>query len=690
MARVLITHPQLGLGGSEARVAWLLQTLQQQHELVLLTMGSVQLNALDESCGTSLDPSRIRIMGHAGRYILDVVGHGDQARGALLARRARSIAKGFDLCVSAYNPLNFGRPAIQFVADFSFLPEVRRRFADGTSALDGVGGAKRHLRRLYSQATHALAGGASNEVEWMRRDLLVANSEYCERVLRQFAGITCGRIVYPPVPGPLGGPAVQDRELSVLSLGRIAADKHVREKIQIVKAVRQRGYDLRLRIVGGPVKGRYARSVWADVQRCEDFVTWHGPLRGVDKWKVIQQCRFGLHFRPGEAFGIAVVEMMRAGCVVLTHAEGFPAEMVNDPRLVFDDVESAIECLSSVLASMPLQLRYSAHLRKLGGAFGVDRFASQIQSLVAGALRGRRNWPSARAQSVSGGSVVRSEEGKPALPEGTEGRKTVTLLGCRVDCISLPGAVGKVEHWIERPKLPTKFVACTGFHGLWQAHQNHEFRQLLNQADLFIPDGVGAILLSRLMQTPLPERIPSIDLMTHILSRTVPRPYRSYFYGDSGAVLGRLIRRVGRQFPRHIIAGAYSPPYRPLSEPEVARHVRAINAAEPDILWVGLGLPKQEQWIARARHRLRVPVAVGVGANFKFLGGSVRRAPKLLGDMGFEWLWRLATEPRTVGRRCLIDGPRFLAYGVREATRGRRSSDRVARCEQASGQQPRD
>lgn len=94
--------------------------------------------------------------------------------------------------------------------------------------------------------------------------------------------------------------------------------------------------------------------------------------------------------------------------------------------------------------------------------------------------------------------------------------------------------------------------------------------------------------------------------------------------------------------------------------------IAKINDAKPDVLWVGLGLPKQERWIFEHREQLRVPVVVGVGAAFKFLAGTVRRAPAWVGDHGFEWLWRLAHEPKRIWRRVLIAGPQFVGHVVLE------------------------
>jgi N-acetylglucosaminyldiphosphoundecaprenol N-acetyl-beta-D-mannosaminyltransferase len=157
------------------------------------------------------------------------------------------------------------------------------------------------------------------------------------------------------------------------------------------------------------------------------------------------------------------------------------------------------------------------------------------------------------------------------------------------------------------------------------------------------------------------------------------RGYGSYFYGDTDETLFALQQRLGERYPGHRIAGVWSPPFRALSPEEDAADVARINAARPDVLWVGLGLPKQESWIHAHLDRLQVPVVVGVGAAFGFMSGQVSRVPAWIGDAGFEWVWRFVAEPRKLWRRDLIDGPRFVWHGLRESLSYRLGSSRAVR-----------
>ena len=137
------------------------------------------------------------------------------------------------------------------------------------------------------------------------------------------------------------------------------------------------------------------------------------------------------------------------------------------------------------------------------------------------------------------------------------------------------------------------------------------------------------------------------------------------FYGGRQEVLEAIKARAARDFPKLNIAYAYAPPFRELSEEEDAKVVAGINEATPDILFVGLGCPKQENWMAAHRGEVKA-VMVGVGAAFDFYAGNLREAPEWLSNIGLEWLFRLAMEPRRLWRRYLFLNPRFMWLAARQ------------------------
>lgn len=237
---------------------------------------------------------------------------------------------------------------------------------------------------------------------------------------------------------------------------------------------------------------------------------------------------------------------------------------------------------------------------------------------------------------------------------------SIQILGSRVHLVSVASTVDHIERWIETWDGRCHRVVVTGFHGLWEAHQNPGLRSVLNSAELWAPDGIAPVWVARLRGQRNVDRAPGAEIMREFFHRANQKGYRSYFYGDTDLTLSALRYTLSRDYPGHKVVGAFSPPFRPLTPSEDVAIVEGINAARPDVLWVGLGMPKQDIWIHQRLQRLNVPVAIGVGAAFAFVAGTVPRCPGWIGRTGFEWVYRFLKEPKKLWRRDLLDGPRFL------------------------------
>lgn len=197
------------------------------------------------------------------------------------------------------------------------------------------------------------------------------------------------------------------------------------------------------------------------------------------------------------------------------------------------------------------------------------------------------------------------------------------------------------------------------------ADQNRELRSLLRLASLNLPDGQSVVWASQLLHrgTPLPStRVYGPNLLLDVFALGRNTDVRHYLLGSTPQVLDRLWRELRRRFPGTRIVGTCSPPFGPLTAKELCRQVEDIRAAGADIVWVGLGTPKQDRWAADLCAHLPV-VAVAVGAAFDFIAGTKRQAPPWIQDKGLEWLFRLGCEPRRLWRRYLFGNTRFV-WGV--------------------------
>lgn len=253
------------------------------------------------------------------------------------------------------------------------------------------------------------------------------------------------------------------------------------------------------------------------------------------------------------------------------------------------------------------------------------------------------------------------------LPDLAE--PAVSILGSRVHVVSASRTADCIERWIEMRDGRCRQVIVTGFHGLLEAHKNPGVHAILNQAELWAPDGIAPVWLARLRGYRGSVRATGTEIMREFFFRAQGKGYSSYFYGDTEHTLAALAATVLRRYPGHRIAGTYSPPFRALTAAEDDAIIDRINAARPDVLWVALGLPKQDIWIHDRLQRLNVPVAIGVGAAFAFVAGTVSRCPDWIGNAGFEWVYRFLQEPKKLWHRDLIDGPRFLFHAGMELLR---------------------
>lgn len=234
----------------------------------------------------------------------------------------------------------------------------------------------------------------------------------------------------------------------------------------------------------------------------------------------------------------------------------------------------------------------------------------------------------------------------------------VNVLGVGVSALTMRQTLKLIDSWIAEAK--PRYICVTGVHGIMESQRDEALRRIHNSADLVTPDGMPLVWLSRLAGHKHVERVYGPDLLAACCEASESARYRHYFYGGAPGVPERLAVSLQRRFPRLIVAGAESPPFRPLTPAEDADAVRRINEAHPDIVWVGLGCPNQERWMNAHVGRLSAPVSIGVGAAFDFHAGVKRQAPRWMQRSGLEWVFRLASEPRRLGLRYLLNNPVFL------------------------------
>ncbi len=365
----------MGRGGSEATAMWALQALQDSHDITFVTASGLDWDALNLACDTSVDPEKITLH-RAPR--LPTVNSGTRLVNLQTARFERychAIGPDFDLCISTYNPIDFGKPGIQLIGDFSFSEEMRRRLCiHGEISFqhrDSI------VRKLYLAAANALRVRSRPLSE--RSDLVLANSNWAASQLEEYFGITAAPVIYPPVILPQPSRPCVRNPLGFVCLGRISPEKEVERIISILKTVRQQDYLIHLTLLGHLGDSVYEKKISTLVEKNCEWITAAGFVNPEEKQEILSQNSFALHACRIEAFGIAVAEMASMGCVPFVPASGGAGEIVGDPDLQFNTEAEAVEKILALLDDPEKAQQLRFHLSQEVAKFGPSVFMDELR-----------------------------------------------------------------------------------------------------------------------------------------------------------------------------------------------------------------------------------------------------------------------------------------------------------------------
>jgi N-acetylglucosaminyldiphosphoundecaprenol N-acetyl-beta-D-mannosaminyltransferase len=245
------------------------------------------------------------------------------------------------------------------------------------------------------------------------------------------------------------------------------------------------------------------------------------------------------------------------------------------------------------------------------------------------------------------------------IQNSTSGTKSrVNVLGVGISVLNLSIATQRI---LDAVKSRTKgFVCITGVHGVIESQSDVALRKIHNRAYLVTPDGMPMVWAGKLAGHREMGRVYGPDLMLEICRVSAEHNVKHFFYGGANNVAVELKVRLEKRYPGLNVVGTYEPPFRPLNDAEVRQLEEQVAQTQPDIFWVGLSTPKQEKFMAEFLPKLRATIMIGVGAAFDFHSGRVRQAPRWIQRSGFEWFYRLCSEPRRLWKRYLRNNPLFL------------------------------
>jgi glycosyltransferase involved in cell wall biosynthesis len=384
-AKVAVIHPGLGFGGSEAAVLWTIEALKAEYDVTLISMGDVDLERLNAYYGTSLatgDFSTRRVPLPWGfRNTSKFSG----LKGRFLQRYVRRVAPEFDVLISGYGPMDFGKPGVQIIADFSFVEDWRLELHPTFRTRKTWFYGDTLVRRTYLGICERIA---PVHPEAWKQNITLANSSWsAARLLKKYGILS--QVVYPPVSVDFPSTPSRDRDKGFVCLGRVSPEKCVHSVIAILQKVRERGHDVHLHILGGLDDSDYANQVRSLAERCREWVFLEGITLGDRKRELLAGHRFGINACPNEAFGIAVAEMVLAGCVVFVPNGGGQVEIINHPALIYQNDADAVEKIAAVLTHETEEEALRTYLRAGSKTFSVETFVGAVRRTIVELLQPR-------------------------------------------------------------------------------------------------------------------------------------------------------------------------------------------------------------------------------------------------------------------------------------------------------------
>ena len=561
-----------------------------------------------------------------------------------------------------------GVPVVQTVHNYRMICPAGNLFREGLPCEECVGTALawpslKHAcyRRSRAATTAVVAMNALHRELGTWRECVnafIAPSQFARQKLVE-GGLPAHKVfVKPHVVEPDPGCRTEAGEGAIF-VGRLAEEKGLRT---LLKAWRRTDRAMTLRIVGdGPLRA----ELEAECERLRLRNVWfEGELGRAEAIAAIRRSCFVI--APSECyetFSMTIAEAAACGVAAIASRHGALAEIVDERNtgLLFEagdegDLAATIDWAQRHAETMEEMGR--AARRKFEESFSSERNLPQLIAIYerAGACTGAPEHTREPMQLESADAEARGPRIQGSLQTR---RPSYSVLNVRVDATQIPDVIAQMKTWIAE-RNACRMIAVTGMHGVMEAQHDANFKKILADADAVVPDGMPLVWLGRLRGHTLSRRVYGPELMMAFCERTAAEGCRHFLYGGAAGQVKKLAEVLLRKFPGIRIAGTYAPPFRELTEDEDAGVTKIINRAAPDVVWVGLGTPKQERWMHEHRAKLSAAVLIGVGAAFDIHTGTKPQGPVWMREHGLEWLYRLTQEPRRLWKRYLVYGSEFV------------------------------
>lgn len=375
---ILVTHPWMGRGGSEATAMWTLEALQDDYAVTFVTASPLDWDELNGAYGSRVDPEKVKVITAPALPTVDGPSKLVLWQQRYFERFCHRIAGDYAICLSSYNPVFFGTPGIQLLGDFSFSEEMRKRlYIYGEQNFKHKASL---VRKIYITLGNFF--GVKRPPLKERGDLILSNSQWCVDQLDRYFEIPESTVIYPPVILPEAALETKRDPLGFVCLGRVVPEKEIERIIRILAAVREKGYPVMLKLIGNLDDSEYSRHLAQVVEPHTEWIEPVGFLELEEKQRILSEQTFAIHACRIEAFGIAVAEMASMGCVPMVPATGGAVEIVPHPELQYETDEEAVSKLVDLIENPGKVDSLRGELLARVGQFGPEVFKRELREHV--------------------------------------------------------------------------------------------------------------------------------------------------------------------------------------------------------------------------------------------------------------------------------------------------------------------
>ncbi|MDI6851165.1 MAG: glycosyltransferase [bacterium] len=382
--KVAVVHPLFGWGGTESVCSWVLQALQGEYKVTLLTFDrEVTLERLNKFYGSSIDPEKVEILRlKAPRFLGTSMSRFALLRQHYMMRICKQLKDKYDVFFSTYNEMDFGKRGIQYVHFPFFVGYDYSRLKEETYSKIWYH-RPNPVRKIYEIIGHKIS---NFDIDKVLKNLTLVNSMWTAQIFESAYKVK-PRVLYPPVSVPASevekcSLPVEDREMGFVAVGRIEPTKRYLEIVEIIKKVRKSGINVHLHIVGKPGDERYFKEVVALSRVNTDWLSVETDLDREQLIKLIGSHRYGIHGKVNEHFGIAIAEMIKLGALPFVHNSGGQIEIVDIEELRYNDVEDAVKKIAHVLQNPDLEKDLRVKVLHKAETFSEFIFVSEVRKIV--------------------------------------------------------------------------------------------------------------------------------------------------------------------------------------------------------------------------------------------------------------------------------------------------------------------